>query len=75
MKIIKYQKPSITKIALDPEQAILQVCSTGGGYFIGTTKCVYNFSTGPFHFCAQTVRGDRDNAAGFLSSQINSKSS
>jgi len=41
--LLRYKKPKICIISLDPGSAILATCKEGGAYFrtVGTTICVY----------------------------------
>lgn len=67
-----YSKPKIRKIALDSEQAILQVCQVSGDYFAVGSFCVGTRSTthGPCA-CNITIRGitTRINNGAFSDSQ------
>ncbi len=66
MKCKSYCSPSIARVALDRDQAILQVCATGGIYFItgaGDNICLTTFdSVDP---CLTGVRGQTGTAGGF----------
>ena len=56
----KYIQPKIKSVSLDPDQAILQVCQVGGGYF-SDTPGVQCFKSGTETECqmapARATRG------------------
>jgi len=59
-----YTKPTITRVKLDPKQAILATCATyqqGGAWMVTAIPvCVYNAGGGtrtPAGFCAFGMRG------------------
>ena len=50
----RYKHPVITVVKLDPEQALLVACKSGGAYWMrnaGVTYCVYNYNSGSDHAC------------------------
>lgn len=61
----KYIKPVITRVKLDPEQAILQACIIGGIYFAGgAVDCMSASMAGTTHItCATTVKGTKTGSA------------
>ena len=56
----KYTSPKIKSVALDPEQAILEVCRVGGAYMYTNTPnnyCMPYTGGGIFGNCPIAVRG------------------
>jgi len=52
-----YIKPVVTRVKLDPEQAILANCKVGGHYMVNATICSYGTTAGGGHPCNDEVRG------------------
>ncbi len=54
-----YNKPSLRRIRLDSDQAILQACMVGGAYFIiaGLSQCIDTPGGAPVGACTSGVRG------------------
>lgn len=60
----KYTSPVITRIKLDPSQAILQACKTGGAYMtFNVTRCVGTAYSHNILSCQHSVRGSQSLAA------------
>ncbi|MDD4202536.1 MAG: hypothetical protein PHQ52_03625 [Candidatus Omnitrophica bacterium] len=53
----KYIQPKIKAIQLNEDQAVLQVCKSGGKYFSGGTHCLYQTRVAPPSTCATFVKG------------------
>ena len=55
----KYEKPLITAVVLDPEQAVLQVCAIGGVYLVYLENRCMVTGTIVTMSCPKSVRGRR----------------
>ena len=62
----KWKKPIITRVKLDPSQAVLAPCKVGGGAYmssvdttLGTAKCAYGATTysGSANICTVSKKG------------------
>lgn len=54
--IMKWRCPKINRIALSPEQAVLQQCEVGGGWMVGKSRDICTIA-GPGSVCNYPVRG------------------
>jgi hypothetical protein len=54
----KYKRPKVSIVALDTDQAILNVCMVGGVYLSQATICVGGATTVPTNPCLTSNRGN-----------------